>query len=178
MKILHCRWIKSGRIRSIEDLVRISDSWFKFPEHALINALDSLIREKIVRSDLKLTKVGHLIAKHYVTVNVYTLLKPLIVKRRNRKEKLELIAETVFKLRPASYYVRNDRFLKRFSKNAKMIISQLMYKTGDTIHVAETIKKLSNFLYDVTRDKDWLILSECMDSIVRNEFNAIRKFIG
>ncbi len=164
------RMIKSGKIRSLNDVYAISENWFNAPpEHYLEQALKSLIEERIVKDNLRLTKIGHLIAKHYITVDTYRVLKPLIVQRPNsRKLKLEMLAEAVFALKPSSYFTPSNSFLANFSENARKILAQLLYRTGDTAYIAETIKKLSSFLYDATKDKDWYILAESMSLLRRS----------
>ena len=171
------RLIMCNRIRSKRDVEKISTEWFNVPPtEEWLRALEELREDGLVTDDFKLSDLGRLIAKHYITVKVYRTVKGLIFDPpTSRKDKLDRIGSAVFEIRPASYgYEDVPDYLDEIAstEESKKVLAQLCTVTGDTDQVAEAIKKLSFFLHEATKDDDWLVLAKTMTflrRLARNE---------
>lgn len=164
------RGIKCGWVKSYGDLKRLPNLLFNpAPVTTFEKAFRRLVKEELITTNVKLTPLGDLLAKHYLPVYYYYKLKPFVPKNQDRTRKLEYVCKAIKRVKRTPFPMRKDKILDAFeSTEAKEVASQLIYKTGDTIPIAIEIRRISKFLHELLNDYDFLALAEAMNHLIKS----------
>ena len=172
------RMVAVNRITSYSQVEKIPERFFNVPEkYYWDRALEKLKDLELIKGDgeeerYSLTERGYLVAKHFISVKAYEALYPLISSEKVEIERIKRIYLLLDALNEEigvhkdKKEIQIDPILSSLpDEEIASTLAVLLYPDGDTVNVAENVKRYSFFLSEVNKEEEYLEITRMMQFV-------------
>jgi len=184
------RMVAVRRITSYTQVEKIPERFFNVPEkfywdRALEKLKDlELIKGDGIEENYTLTERGYMIAKYFISVKSYEAIYYLITDSKEEINKIKRIYNLIDAL---SEEIGVHKEKKEVETNSLLfslpdldianILAVLLYPDGDTVKVAESIKRYSYFLAEINKNPEYKEIATMMKFVRLAQLNRFNNII-
>ncbi len=169
------RLIAVRRITLLNQVEVIPERFFNVPEKMYwTEALEKLRRLELIKGDgiketYTLTEIGYKVAKHFISIRAYEAIYPLINSEETEYDNIHRIYYLVQALedeigvhKDKEEVNTNTLLSSLYDSDIASIVAVLFYPDGDTVNVAENIKRYSFFMSEITKKEEYIEIARMM----------------